>query len=212
VKKTFNMCRFSATQPSQQAEQDLADGFNWFDAIDEICTEEEDDQLLVKQEQLEPQPGGGSSRTALVEASRSEQPLSCVPAAAGNLLDIWCQQIGGELAHGGGMGWLAEPASAAVQQAAEAAPVLHQAPVYGFMEQVAVAQAHAGVPSMSSGSVDDEFSCDGEQAMASGASENQQKHNNNAAGKHTVKHTKVSKVGTWARQWVVLSETAVAAL
>jgi hypothetical protein len=51
---------------------------------------------------------------------------------------------------------------------------------------------------MSSGSVDDGFSCDGEQPLASGGSETQQKHNNNAAGKHTVtaKHTKVSKVGT----------------
>ncbi|KAF6262759.1 hypothetical protein COO60DRAFT_1494727 [Scenedesmus sp. NREL 46B-D3] len=55
------MCRFSATQPSKQAEQDLADGFDWFDAIDEICTEDEEDQLLAQHEQLEPQPGASGS-------------------------------------------------------------------------------------------------------------------------------------------------------
>ncbi|WIA37877.1 hypothetical protein OEZ86_014724 [Tetradesmus obliquus] len=163
------MCRFTVTEPSQQVERDLADGFNWFDAIDEICEGEEDDQLLVKEEeQLEPQPGD-------------------------NLLDVWCQQINGELAQAGATGWMAEPASAAMQQAPAATPALHQAPMYGFLGQVVVPQAHAGLASTSSGSVDDEFSCDGEQPMASGASDSQQKHSNNAAGKHTVKHTKVSK-------------------
>lgn len=197
--KAANMCRFTVTEPSQQVERDLADGFNWFDAIDEICEGEEDDQLLVKEEeQLEPQPGGGSSRTSLGEANRLQQALSFVPAAADNLLDVWCQQINGELAQAGATGWMAEPASAAMQQAPAATPALHQAPMYGFLGQVVVPQAHAGLASTSSGSVDDEFSCDGEQPMASGASDSQQKHSNNAAGKHTVKHTKVSKVGTWA--------------
>jgi hypothetical protein len=200
--QTFNMCRFSATQPSQQVEEGLADGFNWFDAIDEICTEEDEDQLLVEHEQLEPQPAGGGSRTSLVKFSRLEQALSVAPAATGNLLDVWCQQIGGEVSHGGPTSWLVEPAGAAVQQAPQAAPVLYQAIKPEVLEQVAAVQAYAGPASMSSGSVDDEqFSCDAEQPMASGANETQHKHNNNAAGKHTAtaKHTKVLKVGAVRR-------------
>jgi hypothetical protein len=188
------MCRFSATQTSPQVEEGLAD-FNWFDAIDEICTEEE--ELLVQPEQLEHQPAGGGSRTSSVEARMPEQPLRFAPGATGNLLDVWFQQIGGELSHGGATGWLVEPAGAAMQQAPQAAPVLPQAPKIEFMEQVAA--AHAGPASVSSGSVDDEqFYCDAEQPMASGASETQHKYSNNAAGKHTAaaKHTKVSKVGS----------------
>jgi hypothetical protein len=129
------------------------------------------------------------------------------------VLDIWCQQIGGEVAHGAPTSWLVEPAGAAVQQAPQAAPVLHQAMKFEFPQQVAAVQAYAGAASMSSGSVDDEqFSCDAEQPMASGASETQHKHNNNAAGKQTAtaKHSKVSKVSLLSEQSAIASNTHLA--